>query len=79
MPPAVLVDYNGKLASLMAQPDPDFISETSTSLEVWILEDPEKHEWSKRIFKLPPMWKDVFAGEDLFFEGVTTTILTRKL
>ncbi|CAN7104328.1 unnamed protein product [Brassica rapa subsp. narinosa] len=35
--------------------------------------DPEKHEWSKRIFKLPPMWKDVVAGEDLFFEGVTTT------
>ncbi|RID62123.1 hypothetical protein BRARA_E01216 [Brassica rapa] len=73
VPPAVLVDYKGKLASLMAQPDPDFISETSTSFEVRILEDPEKHEWSKRIFKLPPMWKDVVAGEDLFFEGVTTT------
>nr|VDD07218.1 unnamed protein product [Brassica oleracea] len=46
---------------------------TSTSFEMWILEDPEKHEWSSRIYKLPPVWKDVVAGEVLFFKGVTAT------
>ena len=40
---------------------------------MWILEDPEKHEWSSRIYKLPPVWKDIVAGEVLFFKGVTAT------
>ncbi|KAL0667175.1 hypothetical protein Bca4012_029879 [Brassica carinata] len=68
--PATLFNYNGKLASLMAQPDPFRISETSTILEMWILEDPEKHEWSKRIFNLPPIWTDAAL---LRFVGVTAT------
>ncbi|CAN6996762.1 unnamed protein product, partial [Brassica rapa subsp. trilocularis] len=63
----------GKLASLRAQPNPHAISGTSTSFEMWILEDPEKHEWSSRIYKLPPVWKDVVAWEVLFFKGVTAT------
>ncbi|CAF2096281.1 unnamed protein product [Brassica napus] len=50
-----------------------FLSGTSTSLEMCILEDPEKHEWSKRIFNLPPMWKEAAAGEYLGFVGVTAT------
>ncbi|KAF3577712.1 hypothetical protein DY000_02029930 [Brassica cretica] len=70
---ATLVNYKGKLASLRAQPNPHAISGTSTSFEMWILEDPEKHEWSSRIYKLPPVWKDVVAGEVLFFKGVTAT------
>ncbi|CAN7010579.1 unnamed protein product [Brassica oleracea var. botrytis] len=70
---ATLVNYKGKLASLMAQPNPLFINGTSTSFEMWILEDPEKHEWSSRIYKFPPVWKDVVAGEVLFFKGVTAT------
>ncbi|KAL0771010.1 hypothetical protein Bca101_036161 [Brassica carinata] len=38
-----------------------------------ILEDPEKHEWSQRIFSLPPMWKGVHAREHFYFDGVTAT------
>ena len=70
---ATLVNYKGKLASLRAQPNPHAISGTSASFEMWILEDLEKHEWSSRIYKLPPVWKDVVAWEVLFFKGVTAT------
>ncbi|CDY34480.1 BnaC04g13190D [Brassica napus] len=40
---------------------------------MWILRDPEKHGWYPGIFKLPSMWKDVVAGEELLFRGVTAT------
>ncbi|WZY92698.1 hypothetical protein YC2023_065027 [Brassica napus] len=42
-------------------------------LPSWKVENPEKHEWSKRIFNLPPMWKEAAAGEYLGFVGVTAT------
>ncbi|CAN6826363.1 unnamed protein product [Brassica oleracea] len=70
---ATLINFQGKLASLMAHPNPLFISGTSTSFEMWILRDPEKHGWYPRIFKLPPTWKDVVGGEELLFRGVTAT------
>ncbi|CAF1824300.1 unnamed protein product [Brassica oleracea var. botrytis] len=70
---ATLINFQGKLASVRT-PMRYCLSETCTSFEMWILEDPEKHEWSKRIFNLPPMWKDiVVAGEKLYFVGVTAT------
>ena len=70
---ATLINFQGKLASLMAHPNPLFISGTSTSFEMWILLDPEKHGWYPRIFNLPPTWKDVVGGEELLFRGVTAT------
>ncbi|KAG2327662.1 hypothetical protein Bca52824_010390 [Brassica carinata] len=52
---ATLINFQGKLVSLM------------------ILEDPEKHEWSKHIFILPPTWKDLVGEKILYFVGVTAT------
>lgn len=49
------------------------VTVTSTSFEMWILVDPEKHEWSKRFFNLPPMWIDPAAEEFIHFVGVTAT------
>ncbi|XP_018462414.1 F-box protein DOR-like [Raphanus sativus] len=49
------------------------VTVTSTSFEMWILVDPEKHEWSKRFFNLPPMWIDPAAEEFIRFVGVTAT------
>ncbi|CAN6996768.1 unnamed protein product [Brassica rapa subsp. trilocularis] len=70
---ATLINFQGKLASLMVHPNPLFISGTSKSFEMWILRDPEKHGWYPRIFNLPPTWKDVVGGEELLFRGVTAT------
>lgn len=69
---ATLIKLQGKLASVRSSAT-IFLSGTSTSLEMCILEDPEKHEWSKRIFNLPPMCKEAAAGEYLDFVGVTAT------
>ena len=49
-----LINFQGKFV----------ISGTSTSFEMCILEDPEKHEWSKRIFNLPPTWTDASATNE---------------
>ncbi|CAN6833736.1 unnamed protein product [Brassica oleracea] len=68
-----LINFQGKLASVRSS-RPFVISGTSTSFEMCILEDPEKHEWSKRIFNLPPMWTDASASRViLYFVGVTAT------
>ncbi|KAJ4891398.1 F-box protein DOR [Raphanus sativus] len=72
-PPRTLVDYKGKLASLMAHPNPYVINGTTTSFEMWILEDPQKHDCSNHVFQLPPRWKYVVAHDVLFFRGVTAT------
>ncbi|KAG2289183.1 hypothetical protein Bca52824_048787 [Brassica carinata] len=70
---ATLINFQGKLASVRSSAT-TFLSGTSTSLEMYILEDPEKHEWSKRIFNLPPMWTDASASRViLYFVGVTAT------
>lgn len=70
---ATLINFQGKLASVRSSSATSFLSGTSTSLEMCILEDPGKHEWSKRIFNLPPMWKEAAAGKFLSFVGVTAT------
>ncbi|XP_019098434.1 PREDICTED: F-box protein DOR-like, partial [Camelina sativa] len=80
----VLLSYNGKLASLMSEGCSSYISRrgrrtesyisgSSTSLEMWVLEDPGKHEWSKHVYELPPLWKNVPAERRLVFVGVAGT------
>ena len=60
---ATLISFQGKLASVRSSAT-TFLSGTSTSFEMCILEDPEKHEWSKRIFNLPPTWTDASATNE---------------
>ncbi|CAN6842842.1 unnamed protein product [Brassica oleracea] len=38
---------------------------------MWVLQDSEKHEWSKHIYILPPLWKHISGGQNLYFVGVT--------
>ncbi|VVA90504.1 unnamed protein product [Arabis nemorensis] len=44
---SVLIEYKGKLASIVRNP------RGFTSFDLWILEDVEKHGWSKQTFELP--------------------------
>ncbi|CAN7049534.1 unnamed protein product [Brassica rapa subsp. trilocularis] len=43
----------------------------TTSFVLWVLVDAEKHEWSKHLYVLPPLWKNVVAKSELYFVGVT--------
>ncbi|KAG2308795.1 hypothetical protein Bca52824_028543 [Brassica carinata] len=70
-PAAALVNYNGKLASVISHCPYLFIFHTTRSFEMWVLQDSEKHEWSKHIYILPPLCKYISPGENLFFVGVT--------
>ncbi|CDY49336.1 BnaA05g32980D [Brassica napus] len=64
-----LLDCNGKLALVPLGKSYYFNSET---VKMWVLEDRERHEWSKRVYTLPPMWKDVVDPEEwLVIVGVT--------
>ncbi|KAJ4892913.1 F-box protein DOR [Raphanus sativus] len=51
-----LLDCNGKLALVPMGKSYSFNSET---VKMWVLEDPERHEWSKRVYIFTPMWKNV--------------------
>lgn len=55
-----LINNNGKLGSLTSG---GFcgVSGRSRSFEMCVLEDPEKYEWSKHIYEIPPLWQNVVA------------------
>nr|VDD14119.1 unnamed protein product [Brassica rapa] len=55
---ATIVNYNGKLGLLMSR-DFGLVHRANASFEMWVLQDAAKHEWSKLVFVLPPLWKDV--------------------
>ncbi|KAL0896324.1 hypothetical protein Bca101_080285 [Brassica carinata] len=50
-----LLDCNGKLAFVSS----GSLYATSESIVMWVLQDPERHEWSRCVCILPPMWKDI--------------------
>ncbi|CAN7061520.1 unnamed protein product [Brassica rapa subsp. trilocularis] len=53
-----LVNYDGKLGLIMSRSS-RHVSQANKSLELWVLRDGAKHEWSKHVYVLPPSWKDV--------------------
>ncbi|KAG7600514.1 F-box domain [Arabidopsis suecica] len=53
--PLILMNYNGKLGVS------DFNIKRSLS-ELWVLEDAEKHKWSKHIYEMPLEWLMNEAG-----------------
>ncbi|XP_010421893.1 PREDICTED: putative F-box protein At3g23960 [Camelina sativa] len=67
-----LVNYNGKLGVLMTDEYGGFVTRRSTCFELWILEDLVKHEWSKHMYELPPLWKNV-GHDGLHFDGMIGT------
>ncbi|KAG7535637.1 F-box domain [Arabidopsis thaliana x Arabidopsis arenosa] len=67
-----LINYNGKLASLVSERD-CFVDGRSKTIELWVLQDAEKKEWSKHTYVLPPWWQDMVGTLDLRFVGLTRT------
>ncbi|CAA7013724.1 unnamed protein product [Microthlaspi erraticum] len=49
---STLINYKGKLGALLPE-ECGRITEAMRRFEMWVLEDPEKHEWSKQIYELP--------------------------
>ncbi|CAA7028397.1 unnamed protein product [Microthlaspi erraticum] len=68
--PSKLLNYMGKLAILKWDDDFKMVIR-SNSLELCVLEDRKKHEWSTRTFVLPALWNDVVADVTLDIVGVT--------
>ncbi|KAL0701128.1 hypothetical protein Bca4012_057250 [Brassica carinata] len=54
-----LVNYKGKLGAFVVGCGVAVVTGETTSFELWVLVDAEKHEWSKHLYVLPPLWKNV--------------------
>ncbi|CAG7907705.1 unnamed protein product [Brassica rapa] len=63
-----LVNYDGKLGLLMSGDSHD-VTRSRTSLELWVLRDAAKQEWSKHVYVLPSSWEDV-VSEDMCIAGM---------
>ncbi|KAG2308842.1 hypothetical protein Bca4012_082171 [Brassica carinata] len=62
-----LVNFSGKLGLIVVRDSDDVcqrnVCQASKSIELWVLLDAGKREWSKHVYVLPPSWKDVVTGE----------------
>ncbi|CAA7047912.1 unnamed protein product [Microthlaspi erraticum] len=68
-----LVNYMGKLATLKWDNEFDVISGRTKNLELCVLEDAKKLEWSTRTFVLPASWNNLVADFEVCILGVTRT------
>ncbi|CAD5313283.1 unnamed protein product [Arabidopsis thaliana] len=66
-----LVNHKGKIAKLQANIGPGSIR--YTGIQLWVLEDAEKHQWSSYIYVLPPPWKNIIEETKLRFVGTSDT------
>ncbi|VVA96678.1 unnamed protein product [Arabis nemorensis] len=79
---ATFIEYKGKLASIVADPYNRF-----QRFDLWILEDVEKHEWSKKTCEIPLSVWDSVGGFRMSFPGtnkageiiMAPTILSRDV
>ncbi|XP_013635604.1 PREDICTED: F-box protein DOR-like [Brassica oleracea var. oleracea] len=69
---ATLINYNGRLGLLMSLEDFGNVSRSSKSIELWVLGDAAKNEWSEHVYMLPDFWKDVVA-ESMCIAGMVGT------
>ncbi|CAN7018904.1 hypothetical protein Bca4012_033718 [Brassica carinata] len=68
-----LINNNGKLGLLMSEDtSSDYICGASKSLELWVLRDAGKNEWSEHVYVLPPSWEDV-VSEYMRISGMVGT------
>ncbi|RID62078.1 hypothetical protein BRARA_E01173 [Brassica rapa] len=70
-----LVNYNGNLATLTSDGDsqPYSLSRGTGSFVLWVLQDAEKHKWSKHVYVLPPLGIELAEMAELYFVGVIGT------
>ncbi|KAL0888543.1 hypothetical protein Bca101_012526 [Brassica carinata] len=67
-PVHTLINFNGKLASV------EYYSfNRRYPIHLWVLDDIEKNEWSKHVYKLPASWEDVVGDADLYCVKVTAS------
>lgn len=69
---ATLINYNGKLGSLRWE-EPYSLSRGTGSFVLWVLQDAEKHKWSKHVYVLPPLGIELAEMAELYFVGVIGT------
>ncbi|XP_010507348.1 PREDICTED: putative F-box protein At2g19630 [Camelina sativa] len=63
-----LINYKAKLGVFVTF----LFTEKTESIELWVLDDAEEGRWSKHIYILPPIWKNLAAAEAMFhFVGMT--------
>ncbi|KAL0701067.1 hypothetical protein Bca4012_057189 [Brassica carinata] len=67
---STLVNFKGKLGAFVVG-EGGVVTGQTMSIELWVLVDAEKREWSKHLYVLPPLWKNVVAESELYFVGVT--------
>ncbi|CAN6834091.1 unnamed protein product [Brassica oleracea] len=66
-----LMNFNGKLASVMPSDSDSF--NRASRIDLWVLDDIEKEGWSKHVYKLPLLWKNVVGDADLDCVKVTAS------
>ncbi|XP_019099592.1 PREDICTED: putative F-box protein At2g19630 [Camelina sativa] len=78
---SAMVNYEGRLGAIQSDGAYGEVFCHTRRLELWVLVDAEKHEWSKLVYALPPMWKNVVAQTQLYIVGRTSTndiVLSRR-
>ncbi|XP_023639162.1 F-box protein At3g49450-like [Capsella rubella] len=68
-PTLTLINYKGKLGGMCFQPT-TFMDGTAESLELWVIDDIEKHIWSRHVHIFPPMWKELVAETKVYIVGM---------
>ncbi|XP_019082534.1 PREDICTED: F-box protein DOR-like [Camelina sativa] len=70
---STLVNYEGRLGALQSDEGNERAIGEDTRLELWVLVDTEKNEWSKNVYALPPLWKNIVPTAELYLVGLTST------
>ncbi|XP_010451775.1 PREDICTED: putative F-box protein At2g19630 [Camelina sativa] len=65
---STLINYTGKLGVLRH----DHFGRTTTNLELWVLDDIEKHKWLIKIHVFPPLWRKLGPSTRLNIVGMTS-------
>ncbi|XP_019087514.1 PREDICTED: F-box protein At3g49450-like [Camelina sativa] len=64
---STLINYTGKLGVLRH----DYFDRNTTNLELWVLDDIEKHKWLIKIHVFPPLWRKLVPYTRLNIVGMT--------
>ncbi|KAG5377316.1 hypothetical protein IGI04_041912 [Brassica rapa subsp. trilocularis] len=68
IPVHTLINFNAKLASVES-----YSFNRRSPIHLWVLDDIEKNEWSKHVYKLPASWEEVVGDADLYCVKVTAS------
>ncbi|KAJ4883424.1 F-box protein DOR [Raphanus sativus] len=64
-----LINFNGKPASVIPSNSNSF--NRASTIDLRVLDDIEKNEWSKHVYKLPLSWENVVGDADLYSVKLT--------